>query len=205
MIPIASGTGPTNPRNFAVMLWQDNVITQAAGIPGSNDLGTGYVVDFLAAPAVYELPSQATAASDGILIEVLRASDNAVLHNFVHQPGAFVGNPGDLGLSLGSFTYAGDGSGDIKFRIGPSAFGAGRFGGAIDDLQLSVATPIFAGYSTSPATYVVGQAIAPNEPLNVSGVASGFTIAPALPAGLTMDPTTGIITGTPSVASPSTE
>ena len=200
-----SAGGPINPRNFAVMIWQDNIITQAAGIAGSNDLGTGYVVDFLAAPAVYELPSQATGASEGILIEVLRSSDDTVLHSFVHQPGAFAGNPGDLGLSLGSFTYTGDGSGDIKFRIAPSALGSGRFGGAIDDLQLSIATPIFAGYSTSPAVYVVGQAIAPNGPLNVSGVASGFTVTPALPAGLSMDPTTGIITGTPSAASPDTQ
>ncbi len=200
-----SAGGPSNPRNFAVMLWQDNVITQAAGIAGSNDSGTGYIIDFLAAPAVYEAPSQQTGASDGIRIEVLRASDNTVLHNFVHQPGAFVSNPGDLGLSLGSFTYTGDGSGDIKFRIGPSAFNVGRFGGAIDDLQLSVATPIFEGYPTSPAIYVVGHAIAANEPLNVSGVASGFTIAPALPTGLTMHATTGVIAGTPSAASPATD
>ncbi len=197
--------GPGNARNFAVMLWQDNVITQQAAIAGSNDSGTGYIIDFLAAPAVYEAPSQKTGAGDGIRIEVLRATDNTVLHNFVHQPGAFVGTPGNLGLSLGSFTYAGDGSGDIKFRIGPSAFNAGRFGGAIDDLQLSLATPVFEGYRTNPAVYVTGQTIAANEPLNVSGVASGFTIAPELPANLTMNPTTGLITGTPTVDSPSTD
>lgn len=55
-----SAGGPSNPRNFAVMLWQDNVITQAAGIAGSNGLGTGYLIDFLAAPTVYEAPSQKT-------------------------------------------------------------------------------------------------------------------------------------------------
>lgn len=201
-----SAGGPDNPRNFAVMLWQDNVITQQAAIAGSNDPGTGYIIDFLAAPAVYEAPSQATGAGDGIRIEVLRASDNTVLHNFVHQPGAFVGNAGDLGLSLGSFSYTGDGSGDIKFRIGPSAFNSGRFGGAIDDLQLSVATPIFEGYTINPAVYVAGHAIAANEPLNdVGSVADGFTIAPPLPAGLTLNPTTGIITGTPNAASPGTD
>ena len=201
-----SAAGPGNARNFAVMLWQDNVITQQAGITGSNDSGTGYLVDFLAAPTVYEAPSQKTGAGDGIRIEVLRASDNTVLHNFVHQPGAFVGTPGNLGLSLGSFSYTGDGSGDIKFRIGPSAFNSGRFGGAIDDLQLSVATPIFEGYTINPAVYVAGHAIAANEPLNdVGSVADGFTIAPPLPAGLTLNPTTGIITGTPNAASPGTD
>ena len=133
-----SAGGPSSPRNFAVMIWQDNVITQGAGIAGSNDAGTGYIIDFLAAPCVYEAPSQQTGAGDGIRIEVLRASDNAVLHNFVHRPGAFVGNPGDLGLTLGSFSYTGDGSGDILFRIGPGNANQGRFQGTIDDLSLTV-------------------------------------------------------------------
>jgi|GEM_PF-472866 len=200
-----SAGGPSNPRNFAVMLWHDNVITQQAGIAGSNDSGAVYIIDFLAAPAVYKGSSQATGAGDGIRVELLRASDNTVLHNFVHQPGAFVVNPGDLGLGLGRFTYTGDGSGDVKFRIGPSAFNVGRFGGAIDDLQLSIAEPIFDGYTTSPAVYVVGQTIAANEPLDVGGMASGFTIAPALPASLTLNPTTGAISGTPTAALPSTD
>jgi len=198
--------GPSNPRNFAVMIWQDNVITQQTGIVGSNESGTSYLIDFLAAPAVYEAPSQQTSSTDGIRIEVLRASDNTVLHNFVHQPGAFVGNPGDLGLTLGSYTYTGDGSGDIKFRIGPSAFNSGRFGGAIDNLQLSIAAPIFEGYEKNPVVYVAGQTITANAPLNdISNTASGFTIAPPLPAGLTMHPTTGIITGTPTTASLGTD
>jgi hypothetical protein len=32
----------------------------------------------------------------------------------------------------------GDGSGDVRLRIGPSAFGSGHFGGTIDNVRLSV-------------------------------------------------------------------
>ena len=130
--------GPTgNPQNWGVMIWQDNVITQQAGIAGSNDVGITYTIDFLAAGAVYEVAGQVNnGTTDNLLIEVLRASDSAVLHSFnqiVPQP---VG-AGNLGLTAYNFNYAGDGSGDILFRIGPGNINQGRFQGTIDDLMLS--------------------------------------------------------------------
>lgn len=131
--------GPTtNPQNWGVMFWQDNVITQAAGIAGSNDSGVDYSIDFLAAGAVYEDAGQVNnGTTDGLRIEVLRASDSAVLHTFdqiVAQP---IG-VGDLGLTPYNFNFTGDGSGDILFRVGPVNAGQGRFQGTIDDLELSV-------------------------------------------------------------------
>ncbi len=130
--------GPTgNPRNWGVMIWQDNVITQQAGIAGSNDNGTPYSIDFLAAGAVYEIPGQVNnGTTDNLQIEVLRASDSAVLHTFNHTPAPPVG-VGNLGLLPVNFNYTGDGSGDIKFRIGPGNAGQGRFQGTIDDLTLT--------------------------------------------------------------------
>jgi len=131
--------GPTaNLQNWGVMIWQDNVITQTIGITGSNTLGTQYGIDFLAAGAVYEVAGQVnTGTTDNLLIEVLRASDSAVLHSFNHTPAAPVG-VGNLGLLPVNFGYTGDGSGDILFRIGPGNAGQGRFQGTIDDLSLSV-------------------------------------------------------------------
>ena len=131
--------GPTgNPRNWGVMIWQDNVITQTSGIAGSNDNGTEYQIDFLGAGAVYENAGQVNnGTTDNLQIEVLRASDNTVLHTFnqiVAQP---IG-VGNLGLTAYDFSYTGDGSGDIKFRIGPGNAGQGRFQGTIDDLELSI-------------------------------------------------------------------
>lgn len=122
-----------DPRDFAAMIWQDNVITLASSVIGSNLLGSTYDVSFAASPAVYQAGSQQTQLSDGLLIELLRA-DNSVLASHVHNPGAWAGN---INLLPASFSYAGDGTGDVRLRVGPSAFNSGRFGGAIDNLTLT--------------------------------------------------------------------
>jgi PKD repeat protein len=58
-------------------------------------------------------------------------------------------------------------------------------------------------YSTNPAPYIVGIAIAANNPSSGGGAVASYSVAPALPAGLTLSTTTGVITGTPTAASPS--
>ena len=133
------GVVSTNPPNWGVMIWQDNVITQTTGTLGSNESGVGYRINFLAAGAVYQQAGQVNdGTTDGLRIEVLRASDDAVLHTFDHITAPPVGL-GDLGLLPVNFTYTGDGSGDILFQVGPVNAGQGRFQGTIDDLQLTLA------------------------------------------------------------------
>lgn len=136
-----------NPRDFAVMIFggggagQQNVITLNSAIAGSNVLGTQYQLSFEDSPAVYQAGSQATNSTDGLLIELLRASDNAVLHSFTHLPGAWAGvfNPQPV-----SFMYTGNGTGDLILRIGPGGTSAlsGRFGGGIDNLTLTALAAI---------------------------------------------------------------
>lgn len=54
-------------------------------------------------------------------------------------------------------------------------------------------------YTPSTNTYVVGTAIATLTPVNIGGpVTGGYSVSPALPAGLTLNTTTGVITGTPT-------
>jgi len=128
-----------NPRDFAVIIWQDNVITQASGM-AANASGLTYTVSFDAGPAVYQMGSQQTSAVDGLLIEVLRG-DNSVLASYTHLPGAW-DHPANTALEADSFQYVGDGTGDIRLRIGPSNPGSGHFGGAIDNLSLSSAAVV---------------------------------------------------------------
>jgi hypothetical protein len=52
-------------------------------------------------------------------------------------------------------------------------------------------------------TPVVGVALPPLTP-TVTGTVSGYTVSPALPAGLTLDSTSGGISGTPTAAAPNT-
>ena len=53
-------------------------------------------------------------------------------------------------------------------------------------------------YGTNPATYPRGAAIAPNLPSSTGGAVEGYAVTPALPAGITLHPTTGALSGTPT-------
>ena len=60
--------------------------------------------------------------------------------------------------------------------------------------------PANLSYSSNPATYAVGVAIAANSPSSTGGPISAYGVSPALPGGLSLDGATGVVTGTPSAA-----
>ena len=125
----ANPAGQSNPPDWAVMIWQDNVITSRAF--DANAAGHAYRVNFEAGAAVYADASQATQAGDGLLIEVLRG-DNSVLARHTQAPGGWAGK---MALAAAVFEYNGDGSGNVRLRIGPAkTLTSGRFQGAVDNL-----------------------------------------------------------------------
>jgi len=63
----------------------------------------------------------------------------------------------------------------------------------------SVKPPSALSYSAGSAVYTKGVAIAPDNPAVGSGSITSFSVSPALPAGLVLDPGTGIVSGTPAV------
>lgn len=66
-------------------------------------------------------------------------------------------------------------------------------------LPQGVGAPTALSYATNPASYAHGSPIASNNP-SVTGVPTGYAVSPPLPVGLSLDPTTGYITGTPTTA-----
>lgn len=125
----ANQAGQSNPSDWAVMIFEENVITSKAF--AANVAGQSYRMNFEVSAAVYSGLSQATQAGDALLIEVLRA-DNSVLASTTRTPGAWIGKMTFIPASL---DYKGDGSGDICLRIGPAGAGkSGRFHGAIDNI-----------------------------------------------------------------------
>jgi hypothetical protein len=65
-------------------------------------------------------------------------------------------------------------------------------------ITVRIAAPSALSYS-SPKTYYVGTAITPLSPL-VTGTVTSYGVSPPLPPGLTLNPTTGLISGTPTAA-----
>jgi hypothetical protein len=127
----ANRAGQSNLQNWAVMIWQDNVVT--SGAFAANASGQVYRIDFEASPTVYAASNseQATQAGDELLIEVLRGDDR-VLASHKHSPGAWTGT---MAFATDGFRYTGDGSGDVRLRIKPAGPQTrGRFHGAIDNI-----------------------------------------------------------------------
>lgn len=65
-----------------------------------------------------------------------------------------------------------------------------------------LAAPSALSYS-NPQNYIVGTAIAPLAP-TVMGTVTSYTVAPALPVGIALNPISGVISGTPAVVTPHT-
>ena len=60
-------------------------------------------------------------------------------------------------------------------------------------------------YNRSLALYIVGDEIEPNDPVVSGGTPTAYSVTPDLPAGLSLDTTTGRITGTPETESEPTD
>jgi hypothetical protein len=83
-------------------------------------------------------------------------------------------------------------------REGQSTFGRSRLS---HQQSVNGNSPGNLGYSRNPAVYVNGVDIEPNVPNVEGGVPTLFSVDPKLPAGLTLDSTTGVLTGTPTILS----
>ena len=137
--------------NWAVMFGEYHVITQSTGI-AANTTGTTYQVKFQIGTAVNLNAGLATAANDGLRVEVLRA-DGSTLAFGLLPPGAW-SIPDNANLSAGlqrSLTYTGDGTGPVKLRIGADGGnGAGRFEASIDNVSVSeLATSNYSTWANS--------------------------------------------------------
>lgn len=116
---------------------QANALTLESGI-AANVAGREYRVSFVGGPSVWAGASQATAEQDGLLLQVLR-QDGTVLAYHVQRPKVWTGTAAAQQLSPASFTYTGDGSGDVTLHLTSSDY-TGRFSGAIDDLSIADST-----------------------------------------------------------------
>ncbi|MCX6546700.1 MAG: DNA/RNA non-specific endonuclease [Acidobacteria bacterium] len=66
----------------------------------------------------------------------------------------------------------------------------------------AIAAPLGLTYRSSPAVYTKGTAITANVPASTGGAITSYSVAPALPAGLALNTSSGQITGIPTVVAP---
>ncbi|MBL7716286.1 MAG: putative Ig domain-containing protein [Bdellovibrionales bacterium] len=57
-------------------------------------------------------------------------------------------------------------------------------------------------YTSTPVTYTVGVAISANNPINTGGTVISYSVSPLLPSGLSLNTSTGVISGTPTAVAP---
>jgi hypothetical protein len=81
-----------------------------------------------------------------------------------------------------------------------NAGGGGQRDAYFNNLAISN-PPASLTYSSNPATYCTGVAITNNSPTSNGGAVVSYSVSPSLPAGLMLNTGTGVISGTPTVAS----
>ncbi len=84
---------------------------------------------------------------------------------------------------------------------GGGGAGAGAAGAAWEGAM----PPFDLQYGDSTPTYVTGEPIPFNEPHHSGGAIERYSVSPALPAGLSLDAGTGVVSGTPQASSAATD
>ena len=107
------------------------------------------------------------------------------------------------GLNLNSSTGVLSGTPTVVTRRTVYTVTAHNSGGSTSaPLTITVANtaPASLSYGTNPATYTANLPIMGNIPAYIGGDATSYSVVPALPAGLNLNVSSGVITGTPSAA-----
>lgn len=110
-----------------------NVVTLRRPID-ANQSGKKYTVDFVVAPTTWADTSQATTADDAVEVRIIRSDTTVLAIHSVHaRPWDVTAD--DHRFEQTSFSYRGDGTGDVKIQIRPR-HATTRFAGAVDDLSI---------------------------------------------------------------------
>ena len=99
--------------------------------------------------------------------------------------------------------YAGDALVTLTASDDTAVLASGMGNLTVLEDETAPAAPTGLSYSPSTVSGTVNTAISAMNP-TVTGLVSGYSISPALPTGITINPTNGVISGTPTVTKAST-
>ena len=148
-----------------------------------------------------------TATSFNIAYTINTGSPTAYTMNTV-APNAMPGFVANTNYALSgsplSIAIPASAIGVYNFNFSVSNFALGCVSAA-NAFSLTVGNPPPASLSyTTPNVYTVGTGITSLNPSSTGGTIASYSVSPILPAGLTLNTSTGIITGTPTAATAQT-
>jgi hypothetical protein len=145
----------TSGKNIAVSFYNDNYIIMNTGF-AANTAGRTYTVSFDSGPSVWQEPTQASNATDGLIVDVMR-EDGTILYSSTQIAGAWNGTTTAQNLTSRKFSYVGDGSGVVRLKISTIIRSATRFGGAIDNIRVEQSPTVCDPTSTTSGDNTILQ------------------------------------------------
>lgn len=171
-----------------------------ATITGSNPAGSqSFVVNFNLAPAA---PTGLSYTTPVVYIRgtVITPSNPTVTGTVTSY--SVIGTALPAGLSLNSSTGQITGTPTVRSIATNYTIRASNVTGFVDailNMTVNPPAPISLDYTTPTAIYAISYSISPNTPIVTGGEVDAYSISSGtLPTGLSLDPITGIITGTPT-------
>ena len=105
------------------------------------------------------------------------------------------------GLTLNPSTGVISGTPTVATPTASYTVTATNSGGSTDasvSITVNDIAPSALAYLINPAIYIQGTAITANTPASNGGAVISYAVLPELPAGLTLNPSTGVISGSPT-------
>jgi hypothetical protein len=181
----------------AYQFYLPTTITQNAYVPGGNTVTNtnSKTFNFATGAPVFTYSSQVFTVN----LPITSVSPN-------NTGGAPTGASGTLpaGLSISSAGIITGTPTAISAATNYTITLTNAFGSNASTINITVVpTPPVITYA-SPQVYYVGSAIASLSPVSTGGTVVSYSVSPGLPTGLSLNTSTGVITGTPTASSSAT-
>lgn len=166
----------------------------ATNVTGSSSTGIDITCNNPAPPVISYSPANNTYVVGTAISALTPANSGGAAVSYSVSPSL----PAGLSLNTGTGVISGTPSAvtaTATYTI--TATNAGGSGSTTVTLTVNPALPVIS-YSPPTNVYTVNTAISSLTPTNTGGAAASWSVSPGLPAGLSFDTTTGIISGTPT-------
>lgn len=184
------GPGTSLRSSIALMGLADALFAAGCGSSGPGDAKQP-------APSNLSYPSSAIAATVGKPISTDTPTVTGTVTGYAVSPAL----PAGLALDAKSGAISGTPTAAVtKTNYTVTASNSGGSATATVSIVVNPVAPAGLSYAQASIVAQVGTAITADTP-TVTGTVSSYTISPALPAGLGIDPSSGAISGTPTAAS----